>query len=110
VILAAARRFAVLITAVGLGGIALGSVFAVATGSSVRRGAALGLYSVGALCIVMGVGVAFRNSLQRSTGGAASAEPTETAVVDRELAGILIVLGLLLLVVGVAVDTRAELV
>jgi hypothetical protein len=59
---------------------------------------------------VMGAGVAFRNSLQRRTGGGASAEPTETTVVDRELAGILIVLGLLLLVVGIAVDTRAELV
>jgi hypothetical protein len=109
-LIAAARRFAVLVLGAGLGSIALGSVLALATGSSFRRGAALGLYSVGALCTVLGVAVAFRNSLQRRTGSEPSVEPTETTVVDRELAGVLIVLGLLLLVLGVAVDPQAELV
>jgi hypothetical protein len=109
VIAAAARRFAVFVVGAGLGSIALGLLLALVTGSSARRGAALGLYSVGALCTVLGVGVAFRNSLQRRTGGDASVEAPETTVVDRELAAILIVLGLLLLVLGVAVDPQAEL-
>lgn len=88
----------------------LGLLLALATGSSARRGMALGFYSVGAICTILGVGVAFRNSLQRRASGEPAVEPVETTVVDRELAGILIVLGLLLLALGVAVDPNAELV
>lgn len=109
-IAAAARRFALFVAGAGLGSVMLGLLLALATGSSARRGVALGLYSVGALCTVLGAGVAFRNSLQRRSPGGTSVEPTETTVVDRELAGVLIVLGVLLLVLGVAVDPRAELV
>jgi hypothetical protein len=37
-------------------------------------------------------------------------ERTETSIVDRELAGVLIVLGVLLVVLGIAIDANAQLV
>jgi hypothetical protein len=110
VIAAAARRFAILALTLGLGTVAIGALLGLACGGSARRGAAVGLYAVGALCTVVGAGVAFRNSLQRLRPGQADAERTETSLVDRELAGVLIILGLLLVVVGIAIDPRAQLV
>lgn len=107
---AAARRFAVLLLTVGTGSLALGSLIGLASGASPRRGAAVSLYAVGALCTIVGAGIALRNSLQRGGPGASTVERTETPTVDRELAGVLIVLGILLLVVGIAIDTRARLV
>jgi hypothetical protein len=109
VIGAAARRFAVLFLTVGTGSLAVGSLIAWASGASPRRGATVSLYAVGALCTVIGAGIALRNSLQRGGPGGLTVERTETAA-DRELAGVLIVLGILLLVVGIAIDSRARLV
>jgi hypothetical protein len=110
VIAAAARRFTILALTLGLGTVAIGALLSLASGGSARRGAAVGLYAVGALCTVVGAGVAFRNSLQRLRPGQTDGERTETSVVDRELAGVLIILGLLLVVVGIAIDPRAQLV
>ena len=109
-IAAAARRFAVILLTVGIGAGAIGSLLGVVTGTSARRGAALGLYAVGAFCTVMGAGLVVRNSLQLRRPGGITTESTEPPVVDRELAGTLIALGLLLVVVGIAIDPRAELV
>ncbi|HEX2304168.1 MAG TPA: hypothetical protein VHH57_11140 [Gaiella sp.] len=107
---AAARRFTILALVLGLGTVAIGSLLGLASGGSARRGAAVGLYAVGALCTVVGAGLVARNSLQRVRPGDDVAERTEKSVVDRELAGVLIVLGVLLVVVGIAIDSQAELV
>ena len=109
-ILAAARRFAIIAVAAGLAGVLLGAVISLAADSPFRRGVALGLYSVGALCIVIGIGVAFRNSLERRFRGGAEIDASEPAAVDPELAGVLIALGLLLLVTGIGVDSRVSLI
>ena len=97
-IAAAARRFAVLLLLVGAGSAGLGALIALATDTSARRGTALGLYAVGAFCALIGAGLALRNSLQRGGPGGFTVEAREAPAVDRELAGILIALGLLLLV------------
>jgi hypothetical protein len=110
VIAAAARRFGVLLLTVGVGTAVVGSLLGLVTGGSARRGAALGLYAVGAFCTVMGAGLVVRNSLQLWRPGGLDPESTEPPVVDRELAGLLIALGLVLVVAGIAVDPRAELV
>ena len=107
---AAARRFTILALVLGIGTVAIGSLLGLATGGSARRGAAVGLYVVGALCTAVGAGLVARNSLQRLRPGDDVATRTETSIVDRELAGVLIVLGVLLVVVGIAIDSRAELV
>lgn len=108
-IAAAARRFAVLFLTVGTASVAVGSLIGLVSGGSARRGAAVSLYAVGAFCAVIGAGLAFRNPLQRGAPGGLAARGTETRV-DRELAGLLIVLGVLLVVVGIAIDSRAQLV
>jgi hypothetical protein len=59
---------------------------------------------------VVGVALAARNSLQRFQPAETVSERTETSIVDRELAGVLIVLGVLLVVLGIAIDARAQLV
>ncbi len=110
VIGAAARRFTVILVALGVVAATVGSLIAVATGDSARRGAALGLYGVGAFCTVIGAGLVVRNTFQLLGPGAAAADRTDGPAADRELAGVLIVLGLVLVVVGIAVDPRARLV
>ena len=59
---------------------------------------------------MVGVALAARNSLQRFHPGETVSERTETSFIDRELAGVLIVLGVLLVVLGIAIDARAQLV
>lgn len=106
---AAARRFTVILLAVGVLAAAGGSLLGVATGDSARRGAALGLYAVGAFCTVIGAGLVVRNTFQQLGPGAAARDRTEAPATDRELAGVLMVLGVVLVVVGVAVDPHAKL-
>lgn len=106
---AAARRFTIILVALGVGAMLVGAVIGELTGDSARRGAALGLYAVGAFCTVVGAGLAVRNTFQQLGPGAAAADRTEAPAVDRELAGVLIVLGVVLVVVGVAVDPQARL-
>ena len=110
VIPAAARRLAILALTLTLGTISAGALLGVATGGSARRGAAVGLYAVGALCTVVGVALAAGTRSSDSTPAETVSERTETSVVDRELAGVLIVLGVLLVVLGIAIDARAQLV
>jgi hypothetical protein len=59
---------------------------------------------------VVGVALAARNSLQRFQPTETVSERTETSIVDRELAGVLVVLGVLLVLLGIAIDARAQLV
>jgi hypothetical protein len=109
VIVAAARRFTILFFVLGFGTVGLGAFFALATGTSARRGAVVGLYAVGAFCALIGAGLALRNPLQGLRRGETAAEPTEAPALDRELAGLLIVLGVLFVVVGIAIDPNARL-
>lgn len=109
-IVAAARRFALLLLALGVGAAAIGSLLGFVAGTSARRGAVIGLYAVGAFCTVMGAGLVVRNSFQLRRPGGTTAESVEPPVVDRELAGTLIALGLLLVGAGIAIDPSAELV
>jgi hypothetical protein len=110
VIRAALRRFAILAVVVGIGTVIVGSLLGLATGSSARRGAAIGLYAVGGFCTVIGAGVAMRNAVQMRPPGRDPNAAGAATVADRELGGVLITLGLLLVVVAIAIDNRAQLV
>ena len=107
-IVAAARRFTVLFLSLGLGTVAVGACFALLTGSSASRGAAIALYAVGAICALAGLGLALRNPLRGLRE--ANDQPAQGQALDRELAGLLLVLGVLLVVIGIAIDPHARLV
>ena len=84
---------------------------AVLTGSSVQRGLSLGFYAVGSFLTVVGFALGTRNAFR-------SAERRDLHGRDRfadlwettEAAALLIAMGLVLLVVGVAVDERVRLI
>ncbi len=91
--------------------VAIIAVVAVLAGASVQRGLSLGLYAVGSFLTVVGFGLGTRNAFR-------SAESRDAHSQDRfadlwettEAAGLLIAMGLVLLVAGVAVDARVRLI
>jgi len=114
----AARRFGTLLAGVA-GVTALGSlVLALASGSSIDRAISLGFYIIGSFLLVAGffIGnrgpVRLRNDADSAPIGprtvrVASLEEREGAIND---SAIFIVLGLVLIVIGVVVDARMQLV
>jgi uncharacterized membrane protein len=109
VIWRAARRFAALLLLVGGGTVAVGAILGVVAGTSGQRGAAVGLYAVGGVSTVLGALLVTRNSVQLRRMSAES-DDSEVAESSRELAGILLALGIILVVLGIAVDPQARLI
>ena len=109
-IVAAVRRLTILALVVGVATVTVGALVGLATGGSARRDGALGLYAVGALSTLVGIGVAGRNSLFYARPGATSTHRDQASAEARELAGLLIVLGVLLVVAAIALDPAADLV
>lgn len=105
-----ARR-AIVPVALIAGAVVVVAVVAALAGSSASRATALGLYAVGAGLGIFGFALGSRNLLFRPLDHGADEEedvsaPSET----REAAVLLIVVGLVLLAVGAAVDPRARLI
>ncbi len=107
---AAARRAKLPVILLG-GVVVVFAGIAVLTGSSVQRGLSLGFYAVGSFLTVVGFALGTRNAFR-------SAESRNVHGQDRfadlwettEAAALLITMGLVLLVVGVAVDERVRLI
>lgn len=115
---AAARRFVVLFVAISLGTVVLSLALGGLAGAALERSISLGLYLVGSFLLVGGFFVGNRGPL-RSIGdrglfsafgrkGVRPATPEERRE-EVNASVIYITVGLLLIVVGVAVDSRSSL-
>lgn len=113
--LAAARRFAVLLTGLAAATAALSLLIGLAVGSSVSRSLSLGWYVVGSILLISGFFVGNRGptrpqgegflgpfSLRRWVRWATPDEQRESI----SLSAVLVVLGFVLIALGVLADTR----
>ncbi len=115
-LLAAARRFVILLTLVGGGAVVLALAFGLLLGSSVNRSISLGLYLAGAFLLVGGFLLGNRGPLRRADEGAPGsfgravrrASPDEMRE-SVNITVLLVVLGFVLLALGAAIDSRTEL-
>jgi hypothetical protein len=119
VLLAAARRFLLLLVCVGGAAVPVRGWVGALTGTSLNRSISLGLYLVGSVLLIGGFLAGSRGpmrrggeeelapmTLGRSLRRASPEELRETV----NLAAVLVTLGLLLLLVAVAFDKRTDLV
>ena len=115
-LLAAARRFLFLLALVGGGSVLVALALGLLTGSSPSRSISLGLYLAGSLLLLFGFVLGNRGALRRGGEGAAPtlgrgvrpATPEEVRE-SVNMTVLLVVLGLILFVLGVAVDSRYSL-
>jgi hypothetical protein len=121
VLLAAARRFLVLLGVIAIGVVAVSLLLGLALGSSAQRAVSLGFYLVGSFLLVAGFFLGNRGPTRlKGEPGAegpwgmgtrrrvrwATADEREAAIND---SAILVALGLALILVGVAADNRYSL-
>jgi hypothetical protein len=118
---AAARRYLTLFGAAAGVTIAFSGLFALIAGSSMRRAVALGFYLVGSFLLIAGFFVGSRGRArpvaednERGSFPFTSARKVRSATPEEEretisASAIFILLGVSLLVVGVAVDSQARL-
>jgi hypothetical protein len=112
---AAARRFAILITVLVAGTAVLATLFGLLFGASVSRSVSLGWYIVGSILLILGFFVGNRGparhrgegpmtpfSLTRWVRWATPEEQRESL----SLSAIFIILGFVIIVLGVLVDSR----
>ena len=106
----AARRVSSLVVLLGAA-VAGFSVVAVLAGASPQRGVSLGLYAVGSLTAVFGFALGTRSSFRSAhrTNPVGSGERPDSWETT-EVSILLIVIGLVFLAVGIAVDARVRLV
>lgn len=117
-LLAAARRFLLLLGAIGGGAVVVGLLFGALLGAPANRSASLGLYVAGSFLLVGGFLLGNRGPLRRDDDG--SGAPTIRRALRRatpeevrdsvNMTVLLVLLGFVLLMVGAAVDSRYELV
>ncbi len=123
---AAARRIVLLFGIAILGIVAVSALIGLAFGGSASRSAATGLYLVGCFLVVLGVFAGVRGPL-RPAGDAEDAEPlgallgvgifskgVRQATVDerddaRATSWLFLAMGLVMVVVGIAIDPRTKL-
>jgi hypothetical protein len=121
VLLAAARRFLVLLGVIAIGVAAVSLLLGLALGSSAQRAVSLGFYLVGSFLLISGFFVGNRGPVRmkgdpgfgmfgfwrnRRLRWATGEEQVESL----SLSFVFVVLGVLLIVLGVATDTRYELI
>lgn len=116
-LVAAGRRFLYLLVVVGGGAVALAIAAGLLLGSSVNRSASLGLYLSGAFLLVGGFLLGNRGPLRRAgdDGPVAFGRSVRRASPDEvresvNLTVLLVVLGIVLLALGAAIDDRYELI
>ena len=117
-LVAALRRFVVILVLVGGGAVVVGLLFGFLLGSSANRSISLGLYFTGAFLLISGFLLGNRGPMRRVGEGTAAmsfgrslrrASPDEMRE-SVNLTVLFVALGLILLMVAVAVDSRYELV
>ena len=114
---AALRRFAELLVGVSLLIVAVSMVLGLAVGSSLGRAVSVGFYVIGSVLLIGGFFVGNRGPLRpRGDGGWLIFRPREVrraTPAEREealnMSAILVVLGLVLIVFGIAADPRQRL-
>ena len=114
---AALRRFAELLVGVSLLIVAVSLVLGLAVGSSLGRAVSVGFYVIGSVLLIGGFFVGNRGPLRpRGDGGWLIFRPREVrraTPAEREealnMSAILVVLGLVLIVFGIAADPRQRL-
>jgi MFS family permease len=118
VLLAGLRRFGILVALACAVTVAVSAVLALATGQPVRRSVAVGLYVVGAVCVMLGFFAGNRPPVSAEHGDTASlfgglivrgsarwVTPEEQRD-RRSTSALFVALGLALLAAGIAVDGR----
>jgi hypothetical protein len=119
VLLAAARRFVVLLALLGGGTVVVAALAGAITGASLDRAVSLGLYATGSVLLLGGFLLGNRGPLRRvaaeddaplTVGRALRRADAEELRESVNLTAVLITLGLVLLLTGVAIDSRIELV
>jgi hypothetical protein len=114
---AAARRFAVMLAVVSAGIVVVSYLLGLALGSAPDRSISLGFYVVGAFLAFAGFFVGNRGPVRavgedggwkvgRGLRGASTEEQQESVAIG----GLLAVLGFVLLAIGIAVDSRYQLI
>lgn len=84
---------------------------AILAGASFQRGLSLGLYAVGSFMTVVGFALGSRNAFRSAEGrDSQSRDALADLWETTEAAALLIVIGLVLLLAGVAVDARVQLI
>ncbi len=105
-IVAGLRRFLIILGALVGGTTAIGALVGLASGHSLNRAISLGLYGVGSFCTIIGFAMTMRGALRpHDRDGHAVVEDTGSA---RSASGLLITAGLVVIVVGMAVDNRVR--
>jgi hypothetical protein len=104
VILAGARRLAVVVAVLVGGTAAVASLVGLATGTSLDRAISLGMYLVGSFCAICGFALTIRGALRPG------AEHDEFGYegTSRNAAALLVSLGLLIVVIGLIIDSRVR--
>ncbi len=107
-ILAGVRRLLIVLGALVGGTTVVAALLGVATGSSLNRSISLGLYAVGSFCTIIGFAMTMRGALRpRERGGQPVVEDAGSA---RAASGLLITAGIVIMLVGMAVDSRVRVV
>jgi hypothetical protein len=116
-LLAAARRFGILLGIVSAAALVVGVLLGLLAGSSLNRSISLAFYGAGAFLVaggfVLGIRGPYRAESDGGTVRVGRRLRSVTAEEARESVNItvlLVVLGIVLLAVGAAVDTRYELI
>ena len=114
----AARRFGTMLAGVAVATTLVASVLGLLVGSSLARSVSLGYYAVGSFFVIVGFFIGNRGPIRARDEDAALfglfpirrrwAEPDEHAATINDSA-LLVVLGFVLIILGVAVDTRYDL-
>ena len=118
-LLAAARRFVTLLAAIAGGTAALSLLFGLLLGASASRSVAVGLYLAGCALLLGGFFVGNRGPFRvaNEEGMVGLRRPRGVRVVSGEeqadtfnMSGVLVLTGVVLLALGAAVDSNAELI
>ena len=117
-LVAATRRFLLILVLVGGGAALVGLLFGLALGSSANRSISLGLYFTGAFLLIGGFLLGNRGPMRRAGDGSGTtmsfgrslrrASPDERRE-SINLTVLFVALGLVLLMVAIAVDSRYDL-
>jgi len=105
-ILAGARRFLIVVSVLLGGTIAGAAVIGLVSGNSLNRSISLGLYGVGSFATIIGFGMTMRGALRPGDHhGRPIADDPGSA---RAASGLLISVGIVIMLVGMAIDSRVR--
>jgi hypothetical protein len=105
VILAGARRFLIIVAVLMGGTIAGAAIIGLVSGNSLNRSISLGLYGVGSFATIIGFAMTMRGALRPGHQDDRVVEDEGSA---RAASGLLISAGIVIMLVGMAIDSRVR--